>query len=138
MSRKYRQAGYQDDDPQRSGGRSGGQPRTRPEGPRGRGLGAPGKTVLRCRACGAEVQQEIVAESNCTGCGAALHTCTHCRHFDTGAVNECRVEEAAPISAKSKANECEWFEPRRTVESATSAKKETSDAKSEFDSLFDF
>ena len=84
------------------------------------------------------MRDEIVGDSECAACGVALHTCTHCRHYDTGAVNECRVEEAAPISAKSKANECDWFEPRRTVESATSARKETTDAKSEFDSLFDF
>lgn len=136
MGRKYRQRGYQDED--RGPSQRSGRPRDRGDAPRGRGLGAPGKRVLRCRSCGALVRDlDIAPAAECAECGAALHTCTHCRYYDTAAINECRVDEAPPVKSKSKANECEYFEPRLTVESESSQKK-AGDAKSEFDSLFDF
>lgn len=136
MSRKYRQRGYQDEEPRPSRERR--EPRDRGDAPRGRGVGAPGATVLRCRSCGARiVDVDLDPSSECHACGAALHTCTHCRHYDTAAVNECRVDEAPPVKSKTKANECQYFEPQLTVESE-GAQKKTGDAKSEFDSLFDF
>ena len=136
MSRKYRQRGYQDED--REPSRRPSERRDRGDAPRGRGLGAPRKSVLRCRNCGTSVRDlDVEKTAQCTQCGAALHTCTHCRHYDTSAINECRVDEAPPVKSKTKANECDYFEPRLTVESE-GAQKKAGDAKSEFDSLFDF
>src|SRR5436309_1247170 len=92
--RKYRHRGYQDSG---SGGeergRSGPQPpREKKEGPRGRGLGAPTETVFRCAACGEKrlLEGEIALDTTCRRCGAPLHSCSNCQHFDTSARWECR------------------------------------------------
>ena len=138
MSRKYRQSGYQDDEPRQR--RPGSRPRQeRPEGPRGRGLGRPTATVFRCARCGARqtLSEEVATTATCAGCGADLHTCTNCRYFDTGAPNECRAEIVARISKKATRNDCEPFAPKAAKEAATDEAKPT-DAKSEFDSLFNF
>jgi hypothetical protein len=115
--RKYRQRGYQDDargdrrGPRRQG------PRDKPEGPRGRGLGAPTRTVFRCASCGRTAElEEVSFESICAGCGTALHTCTHCRHFDTSARFECRQPLTEHVASKTKANRCELFEPKAAQE----------------------
>ena len=135
-ARKYRQRGYQDDEPRER--RVGRGPRTERLGPGGRGLGAPTATVFKCARCGehAELATELAADTTCGRCGSDLRTCTNCRHFDTGAPNECRVEIETRIAAKSKRNECERFSPRAVQEFAEQASE--SDAKAAFDSLFDF
>lgn len=138
MSRKYRQRGYQDDEPRKGRHRSEPRPQ-RSEGPRGRGLGRPTATVFRCARCGSKqtVSDGIRPEATCSSCQTDLHTCTNCRYFDTGAVNECRAEISVPISKKSTRNECELYEPKEAKEVASS-ESEPSDPKSEFDSLFNF
>ncbi len=136
MSRKYRQSGYQDDQPHERG--SGDLKRPRKEGPRGRGLGAPSHAVFRCRVCSARNEvAELENQAVCASCKAPLHTCTHCRHFDSSVERECRVEGAALVTAKAKANDCEYFEASWSIESESESKRGV-DAKSEFDSLFDF
>lgn len=78
---------------------------------------------------------QLTDESECTHCGAAFHTCTHCQFFDTSAPGECRQGEADYVASKAKLNACAHFEHRTTVESS----KETDnpkDAKSAFDALF--
>ena len=75
--------------------------------------------------------------STCSGCEADLHTCTNCMHFDTSEPNECRLEIEHPIAKKSLRNECDQFEPKLTLESG-SEKGGVRDARSEFDSLFNF
>ena len=135
--RKYKQRGYMDDD---SGGkrpRSTG-PRERSDKPRGRGLGKPTKSVFRCSRCGRqEVVSSLSPETICSQCGEDLHTCTNCSHFDTSARYECReaIQEAFP--KKSKRNDCELFSAKTTQE-FESESLSPGDAKSEFDSLFDF
>lgn len=142
--RKYRQRGYQDDDRgDRRGPRRRG-PREKPEGPRGRGLGAPTRTVFRCAACGhiAELGAEDAAlgfDAACAGCGAALHTCTHCRHFDTSARFECRQPLTERVASKTKANRCELFEPKaaqETEEEQRAAPGDPDDPRAAFDALF--
>ena len=143
--RKYSQKGYQD----RGGSQDGGGGRResrRPQGPRdrgagpprGRGLGKPTASVFRCAVCGQEaVIADLTRESTCSKCHAALHTCTHCKHFDTSAPGECRQDEAAYVSSKAKPNTCDFFQPRTTREFAKEAER-ADDAKAAFDALFDF
>ena len=140
--RKYRQRGYQDSDrdPER---RPPGPKRPRgerPAGPRGRGLGKPTATVFRCAVCGEKqlAATEIDLESRCWKCGADLHTCTHCRHFDTSAPGECRQRAAEYVSSKAKRNRCELFETKASQEFARSegGVDSPSDAKAAFDALF--
>lgn len=136
MTRKYRQRGYQDEErgPDR-GRRSGGE---RPEGPRGRGLGAPQISVSRCSRCGHELQatHAIAFDSRCEGCSSDLHSCVNCRYFDTSAVNECLQPIARRVARKSERNECDHFEVKTVVEFGK-GEDEVGDARSAFDALFD-
>ena len=148
--RKYRQRGYEDD---REAARqfvpeSGNRPQARPRqeargGPRGRGLGAPKKSVLKCARCGAPVGSVPDHEDSCKSCGSDLHTCTNCRHFDSAALNECRQPVEIRVTAKAKKNECGFFEPKWLQEFASDVapggtKPDARDAKTAFDELFDF
>mgnify|MGYP006173908975 CR=1 FL=1 len=139
MSRKYRQSGYQDQGSEERGPRgprADGQPRPKREGPRGRGLGRPGETVVRCNACGAKVEtEEIPIGAACVRCGADLHSCSNCRHFEPSATFECRQPIPQRFPSKSKGNTCELFEPKVTQE--LGERRGDQDARSAFDALFD-
>lgn len=120
--RKYRHRGYQDEErheerrPPDSG-----PPRERPEGPRGRGLGAPTLTVFRCRMCGTRQQLSgaVGPESTCVSCGNDLHTCSNCIQFDTSRPNECRKPVVQRITNKTRRNACELFTPNTVQEFAS-------------------
>lgn len=122
-----------DDKPQR--GPAG--PRPRREGPRGRGLGAPTAAAFRCAVCGQQAAAPAAAETTatCSGCGADLHTCTNCRHFDTSAPLECRKPLTRRIAGKAKNNECELFEAKVTQEIGSDSGR-PADPKAAFDALF--
>ena len=79
----------------------------------------------------------IDIEAVCDSCASDLHTCTHCRHFDSDAPNECRVEGVMRISKKATGNRCDHFEPKEALESEGGDSPGT-DARSDFDSLFNF
>jgi hypothetical protein len=142
MTRKYGQRGYQEGERERSP-RGGAPPRREPppprhslDRPRGRGLGAPTEAVFRCAACGATQAVPAVLEAACEGCGAALHSCTHCQHFDSGARWECRQPIAARVARKSERNECAVFAPRTAVQHAQERAREPDDPRAAFDALF--
>ena len=140
--RKYSQKGYQDSDRDRGASRRDfGRPSSAPrrEGaPRGRGLGKPTATVMRCAVCGTmQDAGGIEPASTCSKCKTDLHTCTHCTHFDSGAVHQCRQPIELPIRSKAKRNGCGLFAPRLTQEQARDSDR-PDDAKSAFDALFDF
>ncbi len=141
--RKYVQRGYQDS------GRSEGErrpqpqgPRERPEGPRGRGLGRPTESVFRCAACGEKLfltgeAGEIAADATCSRCGADLHTCATCVHFDTGVRWECRQPIPARVARKRDRNDCTFFQPKTVQEfAAESSKPAPGDPRAAFDALF--
>ena len=137
-AQKYRQKGYQDEDRGKRDSRPAAGPRPQREGPRGRGLGRPTESLFKCARCGQKLPMDTTVgpEATCNGCGADLHSCTNCRHFDTGARFECRQEIPERIAKKSTRNQCELFGPKTVQGFAT--ERGTSDARSEFDSLFDF
>ncbi len=135
--RRYKQRGYMDDDSGEKRSRAR-EPRERSEKPRGRGLGRPTKSVFRCNRCGHnETISNIASESSCTQCGEDLHTCTNCARFDTSAPNECREPIPQRIAKKSKRNDCDFFSAK-TIQEFESESVSPEDARSEFDSLFDF
>jgi hypothetical protein len=149
--RKYRQRGYQDSGQGRSpqGPRAPQAPRPKPEGPRGRGLGAPTENVFRCAACGAKrlVSAEpghpdfLAADATCSHCGADLHSCANCVHFDTGSRWECRRAEELParIAKKRSRNDCALFSPRLAQEFGADRDRPAaspSDPRAAFDALF--
>lgn len=137
--RKYRQSGYQD------GGRAVTEEKSRsrgeaPEGPRGRGLGAPTRATWKCSRCGRRLDGAPARDRSCPGCGSDLHTCTNCRHFDSSAPKECRQPVEIRIVAKAKRNDCSLFEAKMVQEFASDSSPGGSkqDAKAAFDDLFDF
>lgn len=145
MTRKYRQHGYQDNDR----GREKQQKTPRPQaGPKEfRAPRMPGfQDVLRCSICGAIIPPpvEIARDSRCPKCQADLHTCKNCRHFDTSAQFECTQPILERIYRKDTRNECQYFDPRMSVERETkdggagSGKPSVSpsSARTAFDNLF--
>jgi hypothetical protein len=149
--RKYKQSGYQDSGSSpRDSDRSQGDRTSRPSGaprpprdprdaPRGRGLGAPTATAFRCASCG-ELQSVGSAggtAARCSACGADLHTCTNCTHFDPGAPAQCRRPQVKLVAKKSKANDCDQFDPRERQEfAAEKPAPAAKDPRAAFDALF--
>jgi hypothetical protein len=66
-----------------------------------------------CHACGYEIELATGARvgfrDDCDGCGAALHVCRNCRHYDAAAYNECRESSAERVLDKERANRCDYF-----------------------------
>jgi hypothetical protein len=140
--RKYRQRGYQDSprEPRRES-----RPAEKKEfTPRGqppispKTFNMPGfREVVRCAPCGHELTVAIAwsVDGRCPRCGADLHTCAQCLHFDTSATFECHQTIPVRISPKDARNACDKFEPRTTVERETKSPP-TASARSAFDDLF--
>ena len=139
--RKYGQRGYQDAGDAKRQSRD--RPRREPgEGPRGRGLGVPTASILKCSRCGSEVSEVPTHDDVCKSCGSDLHTCSNCRYFDSSAPKECRQPVEVRIAAKARKNDCGFFEPKVVQEFASDSSGPTSgdatQAKAAFDDLFDF
>ena len=132
--RKYGQRGYMEDE---RGAKQQSKPQQKPsdrEGPRSPRMMAFGEKV-KCAACGATVQANIVMDSSCSKCNADLHTCRQCTYFDPGARFECRKPITTRIANKGARNTCELFAPRTVVERETSSSGPT-DARQAFANLF--
>jgi hypothetical protein len=140
--RKYRQRGYQDDErdrqrPQRPREQAPGPRRDRPaDAPRTPNLMA-SHEVIRCRNCAQLVTPPIGTIARCAKCGAALHSCAQCAHFDPAARFQCSQPVPAAIFPKDAANECALFAPTVRIERQTTSSG-PKDARSAFDDLFKF
>src|SRR5262249_57012550 len=96
--------------------------------------------------CGTLIPAGTDAFGTCAKCGAALHACKQCAHFDPGRPNECTETIPERIANKVSRNECALFALRVVVERDTSATPSGSaappppmrpdDARRAFDSLF--
>jgi len=134
--RKYRQQGYQDSARIEPRGPSD-RPQRLEGAPRGRGADRDREEVFRCRACGERNDPEVAKGAKCRKCGAALRACVQCRHFDTLARFQCRQPVPAPVTAKSRENECGLYEPATALDLTGRKAAETPDAaRSAFDKLF--
>jgi hypothetical protein len=152
--RKYSQRGYQEGDrskgekPRTEGPRSPQGPRDPRDAPRGRGLGAPTVSNFRCARCGelAAVASAMAFDSKCGKCGADLHSCTHCNHFDPAAPLQCRQPIRERVAKKDLANRCDSFEPRlrqefeaeRAPQGGSPSSSGSRDPRAAFDALFKF
>lgn len=154
--RKYRQRGYQD---------NGREFRPERERPRQQGPKLPldvtgprlprlvqAVTASRCFNCSATLPADVDFTGNCPKCGAPLHCCKQCAHFEPSTRFQCLKPVPVRIAPKDHANQCELFKPRVTVaREATPASqppatngapvrmqepRSPSDAKAAFDSLF--
>ena len=101
-------------------------------------MGAPTADAFRCATCGERAAAPAVGQTTaaCPSCGADLHSCTNCRHFDSSAPMECRVSPPRRIGAKARNNDCELFEAKVTKEFDSDSGR-PSDPKAAFDALFD-
>lgn len=152
--RKYRQNGYQDSD--RDSYRS---ERPRPQGPKlpldvtGPKLPRLVESVVasRCFNCSATLPPDIDFKGACPKCGAALHCCKQCVHFDSSTRFQCLKPIPVRIAVKDQANECDLFKSRVTVardappagvpkfaesNGTVPTPRNATDARAAFDSLF--
>lgn len=119
--RKYRQNGYQDSDRDRKQ-QNGDRPR-QPQGPRSlqdpNGPRLPrlvqSVTASRCYSCTTALPPGTDFKGKCPKCGAALHCCKQCAHFEPSTRFQCLKPIPARIPIKDAANECELFGARVTV-----------------------
>lgn len=111
---------------------------------------------LQCWKCGASLEdlaQPLGRRAECPACGAELHVCRQCRHYDTAKAKQCRELAADEIKYKTRANFCEWFQAGTGTQAGTNqvgsgraaldalfggsaAPAPGADAKSELDKLF--
>src|SRR5207247_1755383 len=160
--RKYKQRGYMDTDrpdfkPERNGDERPRQPGPRPPidvtGPRLPRL-VQAVTASRCFNCTTQLPPGTNFSGNCPKCGAALHCCKQCAHFEPSTRFQCLKPIPVRIAVKDQANECELFKPRVTVARDSThggasngvgggpatpnipAPRNANDARAAFDSLF--
>ena len=112
---------------------------------------------LQCWKCGASlagVPLPLGRREVCPSCQAELHVCRMCRHYDARRAGQCRELAADEVKNKTRANFCDWFQPKAAAFIAdtssgtsrgnpldelfgsSSAARPKSDAKSELDKLF--
>lgn len=146
--RKYRHRGYQDGGGYSSNEKTERRPytpeeprRERLEGaPRGRTAGGFGPEVFKCARCGTPQHDfgDISTEAVCQ-CGADLHSCINCRHFDTTTLWECRAEIAERVAGKDRRNPCPQFAPKLIADLSADKRSRPStatDGRKAFEDLF--
>ena len=141
--RKYRHRGYQDDDrdrdrePQKRQHEKTDGVRRYDSAPRGRGLGAPTHATFKCARCGHELPDpKIRIDTTCSSCGSALHSCTNCSFFNTGARFECQKPIAKRVESKSNSNECKFFQSKTVHDVKVDTGDRSNDPRAAFDALF--
>jgi hypothetical protein len=118
--RKYRQAGYMDNDRPSNGhrGERPRQPGPRPPidvtGPRLPRL-VQAVTASRCYNCATTLPVDVDFNGTCPKCGVALHCCKQCSFFEPSTRFQCVKPIPARIPQKDQFNTCELFKPRVTV-----------------------
>lgn len=155
--RKYSQRGYQESDRGGPKGFRNGDDR-KPQGPRPHiditGPRLPrlvqAVTASRCFNCTTQIAASTDLNALCPKCGATLHCCKQCAHFEPSTRFQCLKPIPARIPAKDQPNECSLFSPRVTVardstsapvkmpvpDLNTVAPRTADDARSAFDRLF--
>jgi len=117
----------------------------KPAGPRWQQPDAPrtpqmpgSRTVSRCAACGTVLPALSEPLGQCAKCGAELHSCKQCVHFDPACRFECNQPIKKRIADKMARNHCDFFELRVRVEKDTTAggAARVGDARKAFENLF--
>lgn len=92
---------------------------------------------LICWKCGAaldDLPQPLSRRAECPACHAELHACRLCRHFAPDKAKQCREPVADEVKDKTRANFCDWFQPKPQAHAAASAP--TPPARAALDALF--
>lgn len=151
--RKYKQRGYMESDRESRDRRPGDRPK--PSGPRppidvtGPRLPRLVQNVVaaRCFNCSTTLLPDVDWRGKCPKCGADLHCCKQCAHFEPSTRFQCLKPIPVRIAVKDQANECELFSPRVTVardaapannhsNAQVQAPRSPTDARAAFDNLF--
>lgn len=70
---------------------------------------------MHCHACDGELAlsggDRVGFSEECNACGADLHVCLNCAHYDPSAYNECRESNAERVTDRGRGNRCEYFRP---------------------------
>lgn len=94
---------------------------------------------MGCFACGATIElasgERVGFRDACARCGADLHACRNCAHYDAGAYNECREPQAERVADRERANRCDWFAPAAGPSDGRAADPRTG-ARAALDALF--
>ena len=153
--RKYRQHGYRDSDREPRDRMFGGD-RPKPSGPRppiditGPRLPRLLQNVVaaRCYNCSTTLLSDMDWKGKCPKCGADLHCCKQCAHFEPSTRFQCLKPIPVRIAVKDQANDCESFSARVTVardaapvnnnhaNTAAPPPRNPNDARAAFDNLF--
>jgi len=65
-----------------------------------------------CWHCGQALNEhDYSRQATCPGCGKYTHVCRNCRFYKPGAPADCSEPVADPVSDKTRANFCGYFEP---------------------------
>src|SRR5271157_5616509 len=144
--RKYRQRGYMDSNGESRDRRLPDRPK--PSGPRLPRL-LQNVVAARCFNCSTALAPDLDWKGKCPKCGAALHCCKQCAHFEPSTRFQCLKPVPVRIAGKDQANECELFKPRVTVArdaapsnnnhgpaASAPAPRNPTDARAAFDNLF--
>lgn len=96
--------------------------------------------MFACRSCGEKHRDldQIGVDSTCRKCGADLHACAQCAHFDTTARFECTQPIPERIADKKRRNGCAFYAPAMSFD-LTGSRGTTAtpdDARAAFDRLF--
>ena len=69
-----------------------------------------------CFDCGRDISIQkdgrIGRGDECPHCGADMHVCMNCQHYDSKSYNECREPAAEVVKEKDRSNFCDHFTPR--------------------------
>jgi len=75
--------------------------------------GGKGKEEMKkCAHCGTRWNgygAEPRSRAVCEGCGAYLHSCVNCHHFDSARTNSCTLPDTAFVGARDTLNYCDEF-----------------------------
>ena len=89
-----------------------------------------------CAHCGAKldiVGNQVGRRDVCPTCGADVHSCMNCRHYDVSVAKQCKEPFAEVPDDKESANFCEFFQ---VGEGGISAKKSHDAALNAAEALF--
>lgn len=64
-----------------------------------------------CFQCGEGLvfPDRVGLRDECNRCGADVHTCRNCEHYDEKMYNSCRESQAEKVAEKDRSNRCEHF-----------------------------
>ncbi|MBX7231677.1 MAG: hypothetical protein K1X29_06290 [Bdellovibrionales bacterium] len=69
--------------------------------------------TLFCFSCGKSLnfQDRVGIRETCLHCGADVHACKNCQHYDPKVYQECLEPVADRVREKDRANYCDHFTP---------------------------